>query len=61
MGDEKPDQDEQKPQKKSADLDALRTILKHPYITGQGLKKETEGADAPAADATPPERESPTD
>jgi hypothetical protein len=55
----KPDQDKKR-NKKTADLDELKIMLPHPYITGQGLKRETGDADS-QGDSTPPEHESPTD
>ena len=55
----KPDRDK-KQKKKTADLDELKTVLPHPYITGQGLKRDTGEADS-QSESTPPEREGPTD
>ncbi len=54
----KPDKDKKR-KKKTSDLDELKSVMPHPYITGQGLKRETAEAD-PQGDSTR-ERESPTD
>ena len=46
--------------KKTADLEELRTVLPHPYITGQGLSREKEETNPPS-DSPSPDCESPSD
>ena len=67
-----PEQEDEKPGRKRAVLDELRSKLPHPYITGQGLKEkaedsaaedsETTSEDSDTAEApSPPDSERPTD
>ena len=55
-----PDRKDKK-QKRTSDIEALKSMLPHPYITGQGLKSEVGESDSPTPDSAPPEEDNASD
>ena len=51
----------EKPDKKTADLNELKSALPHPYITGQGLKRETGKTGSPGDSHAPADSDASTD
>ena len=55
-----PDRKDKK-QKKTSDVEVLKSMLPHPYITGQGLKSEVGERESPAPASAPPEDDNASD
>ena len=55
-----PDRKDKK-QKKTSDVEVLKSMLPHPYITGQGLKREVGESESPAPASAPPEDDNASD